>query len=308
MRAACLTLGGSILLAVLSSKAYYGNNKTFCGLALFLAGLYEPGQEPWLLRWQLALVYLGAGLNKLMDADWRSGQFFEHWAVTRLRQSLYLAADALLPPMLLAKFMCWTTILTELGLSLGFLVRRAWYWAVWVGVLFQAALMLFTGTTFTMFFYAMEAALLVFVDWPAAPATVIYDGDCGLCALTRRWFERFDLERAFDWRTYQSGAGEAFGIPVEALRRRLHLAVRGRIYTGFRAFQMMLLYNPVTYLAMAALLAAAPPDAANYRRAAAGVLLLFFSPLAVPLGDVVYDLVARNRHRLPVGEKRCQMD
>ena len=38
VRASCLALGGVILIGVVSSKAYYGNNKTFCGLMLFLTG------------------------------------------------------------------------------------------------------------------------------------------------------------------------------------------------------------------------------------------------------------------------------
>ena len=306
VRAACLMLGGVMLLAVVSSKAYYGNNKTFCGLALFLAGLYEPGREPWLLRWQLAIVYFGAGLNKLLDADWRFGLFFEHWAVARLANSAYIAADALLPPLVLGRFMCWSTILIELALSVSFLIRKTWYWGIWLGVLSQASLLLFTGTTFTMFFFAMEAALLVFIDWPTPPLVVIHDGDCGICDLTRRCCRRLDQEGTFDWRSYQSGAGEAYGLPLDALRRRLHLVAAGRVYSGFHAFQMMLLYNPVTYFVMAVLLAAAPAGAAAWRRTVVALLLLFFSPLARPAGNVVYGLVARNRGRLPVSGKACR--
>ena len=69
-------LGMSLLLSVLASKAYYGNNKTFCGLMLVLASLHQPGQSPWMLRLQMVIVYFGAGLNKLLDPDWRSGVFW----------------------------------------------------------------------------------------------------------------------------------------------------------------------------------------------------------------------------------------
>src|SRR5439155_1852998 len=110
VRASCLLLGGTILIGVISSKAYYGNNKTFCGLILVLTGLYEPGQEPWLLRIQFAIVYFGAGLNKLLDADWRSGVFMEHWATARLKNELYVTIASRLPAMLLAKLMSWGTI------------------------------------------------------------------------------------------------------------------------------------------------------------------------------------------------------
>ena len=86
-----------MLLAVVSSKAYYGNNKTFCGLMFFLTGLYAPGTPPF-VRWQLGITYFGAGLNKLLDGDWHTGVFFENWAVNRLHHSWYIALDSLLPP------------------------------------------------------------------------------------------------------------------------------------------------------------------------------------------------------------------
>ena len=54
-------------LAVLASKAYYGNNKTFVGLTLVLAALSDTDRPPYLVRAQVALVYFGAALNKLLD-------------------------------------------------------------------------------------------------------------------------------------------------------------------------------------------------------------------------------------------------
>ena len=98
----------------LDEKGRYGNNKTFCGLMFLLAGLYKPG-TPNFFRWQLAITYFGAGLNKLLDPDWHSGIFFENWAVNRLHQSWYIAINSRLPSFVLARFMCWSTIATELG-------------------------------------------------------------------------------------------------------------------------------------------------------------------------------------------------
>ena len=291
VRVSSLVLGLTIILAVVSSKAYYGNNKLFCGCMLFLTGLHQPGQSPWLLRYQLVIVYFGAGLNKLLDADWRSGQFMEHWATDRLKHSLYIQVASWLPPMLLAKLMCWAAIVTELGISAAFLIRRLWPLAIWGNLLFQSALMLFTGTTFTMFFYAMTAASLVFVDWPWR-LMVIYDGDCGFCNRTREWWERFDLERLIGWEPFQSGVNRRYGIPDAAVQRRLYLVTEKRIYGGFAAFKIMLLYNPITYFAIA-LLVTTP-----VRLWVVASLLLLFSPFFAPIGEAAYDLVARNRHRL----------
>ena len=85
VRLAALLLGTTILLAVISSMAYYGNNKTFCGFILVLLALTNFNHPPYFLRWQFALVYLGAGINKLLDPDWHSGLFFEHWASIKVQ-------------------------------------------------------------------------------------------------------------------------------------------------------------------------------------------------------------------------------
>jgi predicted DCC family thiol-disulfide oxidoreductase YuxK len=298
VRVACLALGGSILIGVLSSKAYYGNNKTFCGLILFLTGLYEPGQEPWILRIQFALVYFGAGLNKLLDADWRSGVFMDYWAAVRLKNPLYIMASSWLPATALAKLMCWGTIAAELGIAAAFLVRRWFAAGIMASLLFQSTLMLFTGSTFTMFFYATQAALLMFVDWPRSQWLVIYDGDCGFCNRSKEWVERFDLEGLLMWRPFQSGAGRAYGISDAYAAERLYLVAGSKIYSGFRAFRMMMLFNPVTYFVMAVLVAAPPGNAATYRRIVVTGLLVFFLPPFAPVGEWLYRLVARNRYRL----------
>jgi predicted DCC family thiol-disulfide oxidoreductase YuxK len=298
VRLCCLLLGGSILIGVISSKAYYGNNKTFCGLILFLTGLYEPGQEPWLLRIQFAIVYFGAGLNKLLDADWQSGVFMEHWATARLKNQMYMTIATWLPAMLLAKLMSWGTIVTELGMSAAFLVRNRFPLGILASLLFQSSLLLVSGTTFNMFFYATQAALLMFVDWPRSRWLVIYDGDCGFCNRSKEWIERVDLEGLLDWRPYQSGAGRAYGISDAGASERLYLVAGSKIYSGFRAFRMMLLFNPVTYVAMAVLIAAPPGEAALYRRIVVTGLLLFFLPAFAPAWEWVYRVVARNRYRL----------
>ncbi len=292
VRLSSLVLGLTILLAVVSSKAYYGNNKTFCGAMLFLIGLHVPGRSPWPLRLQMVIVYFGAGLNKLLDPDWQSGLFFQHWAADRLHHSLYLTVAPLLPDLVLAKFFCFATILIELSLSIAFLFPRLYPLGIWGNLLFQSSLMFFTGSTFTMFFYAMTAAGLAFVDWPATRPVVIWDGNCGFCALTKKWWERFDLQPALDWVPFQSGASERFGIPQRALQERLHLVAGSCTYAGFAAFKRMVLYNPLFYFATAVLMVLPT------RPFAAALLLALFFPLFSPAGEAAYNLVARNRHRL----------
>jgi predicted DCC family thiol-disulfide oxidoreductase YuxK len=303
VRWSALVLGCTILFAVVSSKEYYGNNKTLCGCLLVLAALSTAGRKPWLLRWQMAIVYFGAGLNKLLDPDWQTGVFFDHWAGERLAQPIYLWAAPLFPPLVLAKLACWATIAGEISAAVCFLTPRFYHNGIYVSVMFQSTLLLFTGTTFTMFFYAMQAAMLVFVDWPRSPLTVIYDGDCGFCELMKRQFSRMDFEGRFAWRPFQTGAGHALGITDQAANERLHLSAAGVVDNGFRAVRRMLLYNPFTYFVMAVVIAVPPNGWSTWRRLAVAGFLAFFLPVSIPIGSAAYDWVARHRHQIyPKGE------
>ena len=305
VRVSAFVLGATILVGVLSSKIYYGNNKIFCGFILLLTGLQRPGQDPWLLRYQVAIVYFGAGLNKILDPDWRTGQFFEFWAVEVLRNSWYVAAINWFPPMALSWFMGWFTIAAELGLAAGFLARRFYPYAIWGGILLHSGMLLFANSTYTMFFYAMLASFLLFAPWPRSPMLVLYDGDCGFCTQTKDWIARFDFDRMFDWQPLQGGAGLRYRLSDEVLRERLHLIAGAKIYAGFAAFKMMLLYNPLFYFTVATLLTLGG-GVRWFRDGLVVALLVFFSPFFAPLGEAAYNWVARNRYRIPAKE-RCQV-
>ena len=288
LRLASLILGATMLLAVVSSKAYYGNNKTFCGLMLFLAGMYKPGGYPF-LRWQLALTYFGAGLNKAVDGDWHSGVFFQNWAVHRLHQTWYLALDRWLPPMFLARFMCWTTIVTELGVVPCLLVPQLYFWGILANILFQASLVLFTGTTFTVFFYSMSAASFAFVDWPSGPVSVLYDPRDRFALFAKRVFEAWDVDKRFFWTAYETVA-DGQSDPNSAVCSKLVLRAGTKTYSRFRALRMIVLLNPVTYFVIAGSIAAVEnlPHAALYRRVIVGTALLFLLPPLAWIADSLF--------------------
>ena len=267
-----LIIGSTMLVAVVSSKAYYGNNKTFCGLMFLLAGLYKPG-APNFFRWQLAITYFGAGLNKLLDPDWQSGIFFENWALNRLHQPFYIALNSRLPPLVLARFMCWATIVTELAIVPCLMVRQLNSAVVFCNVVFQASLCLFEGTTFTLFFYSMTACSLALVKWPDQPAPVFYDPSRRVSHVARRFFTAWDLDGTFHW------------IPLESTprgRSPLYLFAGKTVYSGFRALQMIFLLNPVTYFILAASIASLqsmPADVGTFlRRIVVGSSLVLLAP------------------------------
>ncbi len=135
---------------------------------------------------------------------------------------------------------------------------------------------------------------------------MIWDGDCGFCATSRKWVEVFDFGRQLVWRTYQSGAGTALGISEEQARQRLYVAYGGRTWSGFAAFKKIVLWNPAWHLLLWGVLIL-PGLNAVLRDGMAVAVLLAFSPLCSPIGNAAYDLVARNRHRL-MPNSTCGLD
>ena len=300
VRGGCLVVGSAFLLGVLSSRIYFENNRMFLGCVLFLLGLYEQRTGPWLVRAQVILVFFSAGLNKLLDASWRSGRFFAYWGPTFINKSLYFGLAAWLPQMVLPRAMSWMTIVMEFSIALGLMFRRTRTLAIWTGLLLALGMNVLTERTFGVFFYAMPICYLAFIEWPVAGIAALYDGDCGFCASTRRMMERFDLERLFVWIPAQQ-AKDLYGISREALCQRFYLVIDKRQYSGFAAFKIMALYNPLTYFVILAALMLPQAVYFRHRSLVAVFFVLFFSPLFVPIGDRAYAWIARNRHRILSG-------
>jgi hypothetical protein len=255
-----------------------------------LAGLYQPGGYNF-IRWQLAITYFGAGLNKALDADWHSGVFFENWAVNRLQQPWYIALDSKLPQLVLAKLMCWSTIVTELGTAPCLLIPSLQYWAVLANIFFQSSLLLFTGTTFTLFFYSMTAASFAFYTWPEDPVPVLYDAGRQMTQRVKSFFGVWDLDRILRWLPQGSPEAAGYPVPSSGARSPLILLVGQRVYTGFRALRMMILLSPLTYFVIAGSIALfgdfPAPQAAFFRRLIAAVSLVLLMPPLAWIADML---------------------
>jgi predicted DCC family thiol-disulfide oxidoreductase YuxK len=295
VRAASFTLGSLILLALLASRPFNRDATLFCGAILLLIGLYVPRYGIWLLRLQIIVVYFGAAYNKFLEPDWPSGQFFQHWMTNTYGKAWYGWITSHFPPLLVSKVMSRMVMAMESFLTLGFSIPRLYPAAIWVGMLLHTGMLVFVNETFKVFFYGILASYLVFVRWPSSPVRVIYDDDCSFCTRARDFLARFDLEDRFQWIPLQAVTpGEEMPRQPE-LRQALHLLADGTVYRGFRAFKMLLLYNPLTYFLLLMILALPQPHWFYYRKWLALLLLLLFSRLFEPIGEAAYALVARNR-------------
>lgn len=118
--------------------------------------------------------------------------------------------------------------------------------------------------------------------------TLVYDGDCNFCqrsvALIRRW----DRRGALRCLPFQSDAELAAlpAIPRSALEQAMHLvAPDGRVFAG----------------------AAAAPETLRLMPGGRPLAWLFGLPGVPFVARRVYQLVARNRHRLGCGSATCPL-
>ena len=152
---------------MLASLPLFKNHLFVCGCALFLAGLHQKEEEPWLFYLQISIIYLGAALSKVFDPDWLSGHFMHHWMNAETANPIYLTITSFWKGNGLALFLSYyTTILLELILIPLFLFRRTRDSAVLISVLFHILLFLFTGLRFGFFIEALFIFMLIFLEWP----------------------------------------------------------------------------------------------------------------------------------------------
>ncbi len=169
VRTAAIVLGLVVILVVLVSKPLFRNHIFIVGCLFLLSGLHRRDEEPWMLRLQMSLIYLGAFLNKSLDPDWRSGQFIETWLGTALENPFYGFFSQLLPEQWFAILLSWIVITGEFTLAVFFLVPRWRSTGVWLAIALHACFFVVVGRTiFGHFLEDILLALLVFLSWPAS--------------------------------------------------------------------------------------------------------------------------------------------
>ncbi len=117
-------------------------------------------------------------------------------------------------------------------------------------------------------------------------ATLLYDGDCGFCTVTAGRMRRWGRGR-YAVVAWQRADLAGLGVTREQAMTAVQWVEGGRVLSGAEAFS-------------AALVAAG-----GFWQAAGRVLGL---PGARALAARTYDLVARNRHRLPGSTDACRTE
>lgn len=162
--------GAALTLDILAGRPRFSNSELLLGLLLVLLALTpRDDRSRWLLRGQLALLYGGAALNKLLAPDWRDGRFFSHWTGDVLGLTWYSTLDTSLAGAP-SWFLGWFTIVTEfalLALALRPASTRAF---ILLGLAFHVGMLVFTGGAISwIFLFLIATAYLAFADDSAAP-------------------------------------------------------------------------------------------------------------------------------------------
>ena len=264
VRTACIVLALVIFIALLSSHQYFENNRTLTACVLLLIGLYDRESRWPLVSYQLAVVYFGAALNKMLDSDWRSGQFVQHWISNVLNYEFYERLSAAFPGMMLSSLLGWTAIGWEYLLALGFVVRRLLPAAITGGVLYHTALLLITGRTYGMFYFTLLSAYLACVEWPRSPVEVRYPNAGAIRRGVWRVLRVADFDRLFQW----SSAGvDVTSVTPHSPRAALEVTTNGETRRGAAAYRKLLAYTPLVYLVLLLAVHSLRRFAALYRAA-----------------------------------------
>jgi hypothetical protein len=177
VRTGCALLAGIIFALALLDQPLFSNNRAFCAAVLAMLSL----GDACFARYQVALVYGAAALDKLLSADWRQGSFLQTFTDQLCRIGALGSFDgAARPPLPItcwlaehftssASFARWsslTVIAIELAIAAGYATSSRATIPVVVG--FHLLLLILTGSTFGIFFYACIAASLLVLDQRAA--------------------------------------------------------------------------------------------------------------------------------------------
>jgi hypothetical protein len=153
-----LILGILVFLVVFGSKPQFSNSFLFAGCFFLLIGIYRPGLE-WIFRVQLSLLYLGAGVNKLLDPDWQSGQYFEYFLSEVYINPISVFIVELIYSEYLFKLLSWITIALELTFGLWALTNRKLYlWFLLVQFFHLSMLVVTVGELSYIFFLLISAS------------------------------------------------------------------------------------------------------------------------------------------------------
>lgn len=174
VRTASMVTGLVVILGILASKPLFFNHTFICACALFLAGLTNDKEPPYLLIFQVSLVYFGASINKFLEPDWWSGAFMDTWLGVARENPVYLYVSDFFPDMVFAKILSYLAMFTEFAIAILILFKKTRNLTLWFIIIFHLSLYTLTTSRFGHFIDSLAYILLAFLNIPKETLIVNY--------------------------------------------------------------------------------------------------------------------------------------
>lgn len=248
VRSAAIVIGLVVILNILASTPLFFNHSFICGCALFLAGLTNDKEPPYLLIFQLSLVYFGASINKFLEPDWWSGAFMDTWLGSRRENPIYLFLSGLLPDMLFAKLLSCIAMFTEFAIAVSILFKKTRHLTIWFIIIFHTSLFTLTSFRFGYFIESLALILLAFLNIPKSQLIINYKSKS--VDKLKRLFTLLDQDKKQVWFPFPSENSHWLKLKTNDKTVYNHNALRDIVLYTPNFFVMLLCLDMATYVVL----------------------------------------------------------
>lgn len=273
LRSSLVALSVLIVWAISASLLLYNNNVFFIAAILFILGVSPHHLCRRLISIQLGICYLLTTLSKALEPDWYNGVFMSLMLDRRMKldESLVALVTQFTGERSFLVGMSFLVLALEFALGLGLLFKRTAPFFAVVALLFHSFLTLNTGTTFSIFYYAIVITLFTFVHLPDQ-----VELRPRLPGSIQRTFAKILFALDFDRRWIIA--------PIQEQRAR-HTKAAETGQSAFLPVQQLFLFNPTVLFALLAF------SVASQRGALPPSVAVFYIPavvviLAIPFGKL----------------------
>jgi hypothetical protein len=162
---AAFTLGLIIFFQIGANSLLFSNSFLFAGCLLLLIGVYRQGNE-WTFRWQICLLYAGAGLNKALEFDWWNGNYFKAFFEIYYPNPLISWVSDIFPEASFYTLLGVFTIFMEIGLAIWVIVNRRMVSFFIATQAFHLTMLIMTlGELSYIFYFLISIAAYLVLPW-----------------------------------------------------------------------------------------------------------------------------------------------
>lgn len=166
VRIGALGVGLAFVTGLLSCQICISVAHLFTGCVFLCTALSNHITGTDLVRFQLAVLYLGADLNKVFDPDWWSGASMETLLVTKHQIASYMKAASIFPRGFLSQMMGIGVIVLQISIAILLLRRATIIYAMLLALVLHLPMVLLMHMTFGPFLFALVTAYGSLLTWP----------------------------------------------------------------------------------------------------------------------------------------------